>query len=296
MKQLSYIILLFTSFFLLSCSNSKDKEVDAYGNFEAVETTISAQSGGQIIHLNLEEGQTFAQPQLVGYVDTTILCLQLKKLKTSYAALQAQITSSKAQINALKLELDLIQKKKKRILYMFKNKASTPQDRDDILTAEQVASQKITAAEASLQSLVARLDEIQASEALLKEQINHCRIDIPEPALVLEKYVEPYEYVLPGQSLFRITNPKEMILRVYVSERQLPEVKLGQEVKVFFDDLSAQKQAQVTGRISWIGDQAIFTPKTVETKEERVNLVFPMKIIIRNDGRPKLGMPAQVKF
>ena len=278
------------------CACNQNSKYDAYGNFEAETVDISAESAGKILSLKLEEGDIFKHPQLVGWIDTTLLSIQKEKIRASHEALLANESALNAQLETLKSELELVLANKERIIYMFNKGAASAQKKDEILTSERITRQKIEGIKANFLQIKAKQLELYASENELEERINHCRIDIPEKAVILNKYFQAYEFVAPGQSLFSYTNPDYLDLKVYVSETQLSQIQLGQDVSIYFDSQNPDKPEQTTGKLIWISSEAIFTPKSVETKEERQNLVYPIKIRMENKWKAKIGMPARVRF
>ena len=289
MKKISIpIIALFT---LLSC-NSTDEKADGYGNFEATEVTVSSESNGKIIFLNMEEGQELEAQKQVGLIDT----LQMHFTKQELFAAKNTITSKSASVLSQKSVLDEQLKtarlEQKRIENMFAENAATKRQVDEINGKVSVILQQIKGVGSQNAPIINDLKSIDVQIEKINDQIKKSNITNPIQGVVLNKYAEPGEVTGFGKPLYKIADVSEMTLRVFVSETQLSQIKMGQEVTVKID--AAKEMKTYKGSISWIASQAEFTPKIIQTKEERVNLVYAVKVKVKNDGGLKIGMPAEM--
>lgn len=289
MKKISIpIIALFT---LLSC-NSTDEKADGYGNFEATEVTVSSESNGKIVFLNMEEGQELEAQKQVGLIDT----LQMHFTKQELFAAKNTITSKSASVLSQKSVLDEQLKtarlEQKRIENMFAENAATKRQVDEINGKVSVILQQIKGVGSQNAPIINDLKSIDVQIEKINDQIKKSNITNPIQGVVLNKYAEPGEVTGFGKPLYKIADVSEMTLRVFVSETQLSQIKMGQEVTVKIDAVKEMKTYK--GSISWIASQAEFTPKIIQTKEERVNLVYAVKVKVINDGGLKIGMPAEM--
>ena len=289
MKKISIpIIALFT---LLSC-NSTDEKADGYGNFEATEVTVSSESNGKIVFLNMEEGQELEAQKQVGLIDT----LQMHFTKQELFAAKNTITSKSASVLSQKSVLDEQLKtarlEQKRIENMFAENAATKRQVDEINGKVSVILQQIKGVGSQNAPIINDLKSIDVQIEKINDQIKKSNITNPIQGVVLNKYAEPGEVTGFGKPLYKIADVSEMTLRVFVSETQLSQIKMGQEVTVKID--AAKEMKTYKGSISWIAAQAEFTPKIIQTKEERVHLVYAVKVKVINDGGLKIGMPAEM--
>lgn len=275
---------------LISCKTNSN--ANGYGNFEAVETTISAEGNGKIIQFNLNEGDILKKGDLIGVIDTIPLALKKQQIEASKKSIIAQSNSILSQLEVLKAQLNTAKQSQKRIENMIADSAATPQQLDDI-------NGKITVLNKQMNSVLAQnkptLSQLKNTDAQLKEiedQLKKNHIINPINGTVLVKYVEPNEVISFGKPLYKIADLSTLQLRVYISETQLSEIKLGQKVKVTVDNGSTTKNYE--GTILWIASEAEFTPKIIQTKDERVNLVYAVKVDVKNDGGLKIGMPAEM--
>jgi len=277
-----------------ACSNDKDKP-DAYGSFEATEVTVSSLANGKIMAFSIEEGQGLDSNQVVGFVDTTDL--HLKKLQTIG---QKDATGSRkddlmAQIAVQEQNRDNILIEKKRVMNLLRDGAATQKQLDDINSSLNLIDKQI----ASIRSQFAGIDEQIGSTdqqiAQIRESIKNGVIVNPVKGTVLTKFAENHEVTTFGKPLYKIADLREMQLRVYVSGAQLPHIRLGDKVEVRFDR-DEKTNSKTDGVVSWISQTAEFTPKTIQTKEERVNLVYAVKVRVQNDGTLKIGMPGEIKL
>ncbi len=277
-----------------SCSNDKDKP-DAYGSFEATEITVSALANGKIMLFNIEEGQLLDSNQMIGFIDTTDL--HLKKLQTIG---QKEVTMSRredleSQIAVQEQNRDNILIEKKRVINLLKDGAATTKQLDDINSSLSMIEKQIASIKTQFGGVDNQVASTDQQIAQFRESIKNGRIVNPVKGTVLTKFAENNEVATYGKPLYKIADLREMLLRVYVSGSQLPNIRIGDRVEVRYDK-DEQTNAKTGGIVSWISQTAEFTPKTIQTKEERVNLVYAVKVRVQNDGALKIGMPGEIKL
>lgn len=285
---LSIILLAHT----LACTT--EEKADGYGNFESTEITVSSEANGKILFLEVEEGQVIESGAVVGLVDTLSLYLNKQQLLAAKETVSSKSGSVASQINVLEeqlknatLELDRVQK-------MFSEGAATQRQLDNSKSQVEVLKKQIKNVATQQLPITNEEKSIDARVAQIDQQIAQSGIKNPVEGTVLGKFAEAGEVVTFGKPLYKITDLEEMILRVYLSERQLPNIKIGQEVNVKIDNGDSMKEYK--GIISWVSSTAEFTPKIIQTKEERVNLVYAVRIKVKNTGELKIGMPAEMWF
>jgi len=311
MKPL-YFSFVALALLALSCQRSAPK-ADAYGNFEADELIVGAEASGKIIQFSVEEAQTLNAGTVVGRIDSTQLVLKIAQLKANIRAvaakspaIAAQLAVFEKQLNANKQQLATLQREKQRIENLLKKDAAVPKQLDDLnAQIEQVQRQmdvvneQRSASDANLNTqkngLLAEILPIQDQIAQMEDQIAKCKIVNPIEGTVLTKLAEAGEVTSFGKPLYKIANLQQIILRAYVAGDQLGSIKVGQEVKISIDGPD-NTMRDFTGKISWVSSKAEFTPKIIQTKDERVNLVYAIKILVPNDGTLKIGMPAEVHW
>jgi len=286
--------LIAISVLMFSCSGNNEKS-DAYGNFEATEIIISAETSGRIVRFDLEEGQELKAGQDVGLIDTTDLYLKTEQLRAQKKAVATRAPGVAAQIQVQLQQKANLETEKARIDKMFQDKAATRKQVDDIKGALDLVDRQIASIKTQQSGIVEEMEVVQKQIAVTREALEKCKIINPINGTVLVKYAETGELALPGKSLYKLADLSNMELRVYVSGDQLPAIKIGQKVQVLLDkDLKTNQS--LDGVVSWISQKAEFTPKIIQTKEERVNLVYAIKIKVPNDGRIKISMPGEVNF
>jgi HlyD family secretion protein len=288
MKHLFILTFLLS---LFSC-NSNDNKADGYGNFEATEVTISAEANGKLEYLNLEEGDIIEPNTLVGLVDTIQLHLSKQQLLASKATVYSKSENVLSQISVLQAQLKTVLTEQKRIQNMFSENAATKRQVDEIEGKIDVIKEQIKGVQTQNAPIINEIASLDVQIKKINDQIKNSKIVNPIKATVLAKYAEPNEITSFGKPLYKIANLSQMTLRVYISETQLPHVKLNQKVTVKIDSGTGMKS--YPGTISWISSVAEFTPKIIQTKEERVNLVYAVKVEVKNDGGLKIGMPAEM--
>jgi len=296
MKRITLIAA--AALFLASC-NRNQSEFDASGTFESEETIISSEASGTIKDFTVEEGQTLKEGDVVGYIDSTQLALRKKQLQAQISAALSRRPDISKQIASLQEQLKGAEREQTRVTNLLKADAATQKQLDDVNTQIDVIKKQIEALQSSLGITSGSIDKesvpLQIQIDQLNDQLNKCRIVNPVNGTVLVKYAEANEVAAPGKPLYKIADLSTVLLRAYVTGDQLSKIKLNQKVAVFVDS-GKDAYKQYDGSISWISDKAEFTPKTIQTKEERANLVYAVKIRVKNDGLLKLGMYGEVKL
>ena len=276
---------------LISCNKNNDR-ADGYGNFEATEVTISAEANGKIEYLKLEEGDILEPKTQVGLIDTTQLYFNKQQLIASKSTVYSKSANVLSQIKVLQEQLKTTLIEKKRIQNMFAENAATKRQVDEIDGKVSVIQEQIKSVQTQNAPIVNEVKSIDVQIEKINDQIQKSKIINPIKGTVLSKYSEPNEVTAFGKPLYKIADISEMTLRVYISETQLSQIKVGQNVTVKID--AEKEMKSFPGTISWIASSAEFTPKVVQTKEERVNLVYAVKVNVKNDGSLKIGMPAEM--
>lgn len=293
------LLLCFSSLLLLGSCKSDKASFDASGSFEAEEILISSEVNGTIKELTIEEGQTLKAGQYIGYIDSVQLYLKKKQLEAQIDAVLSKRPDVAVQLAALKEQLKTAEKEQKRISNLVKADAATTKQLDDINASIELIKKQTEAQRSSLDISSEGIGKETVPLGVQVEQVNDqlrkCRIINPINGTVLSKYANANETAVQGRPLYKIADLSTIILRAYITGDQLPRLKLNQQVTVHTDDGEGGfKQAQ--GRVSWISDKAEFTPKTIQTKDERANMVYAIKVTVKNDGSYKIGMYGELKF
>ena len=288
------LILLTTATIIASC-NKKSEKPDAFGNFEAIETLVSSETSGKIQWLSIDEGSAIKKNQTVGLIDTIMPTLQLNEIQAQGYRIKANIKSIDSQSEILKQQKENIAIDLKRIKNMINSGAATQKQLDDAIGGLKVIAKQIDANETQKAAIASELTVIRAKKLIVIEQLNRCKIKNPINGVVLEKYAEPGEITAAGKPLYKIADVENIILRAYVPGSMLHKVLKGQTCKVLIDK-GKKDNIEYEGKITWISNQAEFTPKIIQTKEERVSMVYAIKINVKNDGSIKIGMPGEVIF
>jgi HlyD family secretion protein len=298
---------------ILTACNRNENKFDATGTFEADEVIVSASANGKILSLNINEGSRIAKDSVVGLVDPTDLSLQKQQVQASIAALNEKTSDATPQIKMLQdqlkvqqTQLDNLLHEKARIENLLKEDAATKKQLDDInfqiesakkqmnVTQQQINMQRSNVATQN-RGILSEGKPLQKRAQQLQEQLDRTNIRNPVDGTVITKYAEAGEITSSGKPLYKIADLSTLNLRAYVTGDQLPQIKLGQQVTVFVDS-GEKNYRKLDGTITWVSDKAEFTPKTVQTKDERANLVYAMKVRVKNDGYLKMGMYGEVRF
>lgn len=278
------------AFTALSCSTH---EPDAYGNFEATEVTVSAEVGGRLLSFSLDEGQRIASDSVLGVIDTVPLILDRRQIEARRAAAAARAREAEAAIAALEVEHTIAQREQARTERLLRNAAATAQQADRAEREVRVTREQLAGARAAQRSAAQEVAALGAQLALIDDRISRSRIGSPIGGTVLARYVEPGEYVQPGQPLFKLASLDSLTLRAYVSGSQLGDLRLGQVVRVGVD--RADSIATLPGRVTWIASTAEFTPTPIQTREERADQVYAVKVAVPNPtGALRIGMPGEL--
>ena len=283
---------------LTACANTT-KEYDATGTFEATETTVFAEQSGALLIFGVSEGDKLVQGQEIGLVDTTQIWLKMKQLGAAKQVYQSQKPDMQKQIAATRQQLAKAQQEQRRYKELVADGAAPSKMLDDATSQVQVLQRQLDAQVSSLNTQLSTLNsqmaatDVQVSQ--LRDQLRRCHVVSPIGGTVLEKYVEQGEFVTTGKPLLKLADTEHMFIRAYVTSAQLQSVKVGQKVRVFADYGDGQKK-EYEGTVSWISSRSEFTPKTILTDNERADLVYAVKIAIKNDGYAKIGMYGEVKF
>jgi HlyD family secretion protein len=288
----TFLIISFM-FFFGACDNNKTKS-DAFGNFETEEVVISSETSGRIVMTAFKEGDKVTRGAVMAIADSINPVLQRLQLMAQKESVLAQKGGLYAQIDVSDQQIANIQKDRFRIKKMLADGAATPKQMDDIDGQIALAEKQKKAYSAQITAIAKNAVAVDAQIAVLNDRIGASVIKAPISGVVLEKYAETGELATPGKSLYKMANIDNLILRVYVSGPQLTQVQAGKQVRVIIDGNEGIKE--ITGTIEWISPEAEFTPKIIQTREERVKLVYAVKIIVPNDGSLKLGMPGEIKF
>ncbi|MFT7251369.1 MAG: HlyD family secretion protein [Flavobacterium sp.] len=287
------IILFLITLGFISC-NKDNNEADAYGNFEATEVTISSEANGKIEFLKAEEGNVIDKDIVVGQIDTIQLYLNKQQLTASINTIYSKSANVLSQRSVLNEQLKTTLIEQKRIKNMFDESAATKRQLDEVNGKVSVLQQQIKSVATQNAPIINEVHSIEVQIEKINDQLKKAKIINPIKGTVLAKYAEPNEITAFGKPLYKIADLSKMTLRVYFSETQLAFIKMGQEVTVSIDNNDGTKSYK--GIISWISSSAEFTPKVIQTKEERVNLVYAVKVMVKNDGSLKIGMPAEIKL
>ena len=283
---------------LMGC-NANRSGYDAEGYFESTEVTVSAESSGKILYFNAEEGADVEAGTLLGCIDTVQLYLTRMQLAKSAESVLKNRPDIAKQVQAMKEQLKTLEREKDRVARLLADGAATQKQMDDIESQIAVMEVQLDAQETALENSVSSLDAQSSSIGMQIAQIDDklakCRISSPVSGTVLTKYAEAGEFVAAGRPLFKVADLDRVYLRAYVTSAQLSEIKIGQQVKVY-SDYGKGYSKEYPGTVTWISSQSEFTPKNIQTDDERRNLVYAIKVAVGNDGLIKLGMYGGIVF
>lgn len=290
---------LYVTMAIIASSCHSKPDYDATGIFEATTVTVSAETNGKILSFDISEGDSVKAGQRVAIIDTTLLVLQYKQLQSRQSSTESSSPDIAAQAASLRSQIAHQQNECERIARLLADGAATQKQSDD--------------ADAALRTLRAQLDgllstlgknrssisdnavALQYQKEQIGEQIQKSRISAPITGTVLAKYAEAGEYASPGRPLFKVADLNDIYLRSYFTANQLADLKIGQKVTVIAD-FGGEEQFEYPGRITWIAQESEFTPKSIQTNDTRANLVYAVKIAVKNDGRLKLGQYGEVRL
>lgn len=312
MKRLFQFFVIGSLLVTAACNNGNSK-FDASGTFEANEVIVSSELAGRILSLNVEEGQTLSKDSVVGMVDAATISLQKEQVEANIQALSEKTADASPQVKLLENQLAVQQSQLNNLLHeqtriqnLLKQDAATGKQLDDIIAQVDVAKKNLAVTQQQInvqrnniatqnRSILSEGKPLQKRVAQLDDQLKRASIVNPVEGTVITKYAEAGEVTSAGKALYKVADLSTMTLRAYPTGSQLSTIKLGQTVKVMVDD-GDKKYKEFGGTITWIADKAEFTPKTIQTKDERANLVYAIKIKVKNDGYLKIGMYGEVKF
>jgi HlyD family secretion protein len=312
MRKLNFLPAAFLFTLIAGCGNG-DTAYDASGTFEADEVVVSSELSGKLLSFKVEEGQVIPRDSVIGIVDARNISLQQEQVEASIKALNEKTADVNPQVKLLQQQmavqesqLNNLLHEKARVENLLKADAATGKQLDDINAQIDVARKQlnVTQQQISVQrsnvstqnrGILSEADPLKKRVAQLKDQADRANIINPITGTVITKYAEEGEITAGGKALYKIANLSSLNLRAYISGVQLPQVKLGQTVKVLIDS-GAKRYKTYSGTITWVSDKAEFTPKTIQTKEERANLVYAIKVKVLNDGFLKIGMYGEVKL
>lgn len=279
-------------FFLVAC-NSGTPEYDATGTFEATDVVVSAEASGKILGLDVEEGTVLKAGQEAGIIDTVQLYLKKLQLEAGVKSVEGQRPDILKQVAATKEQIVQAQRERDRVANLLRVGAANQKQLDDAESLLKVLRKQLAAQNSTLQnsdqSLTWQSSSVGIQVAQVEDQLKKCHIVAPLTGTVLAKYAEAGELAAPGTPLFKIADMEQIYLRAYVTSEQLSEVKLGRKVTVYAD-YGKDVRTAYPGVVTWISDSSEFTPKTILTKDERANLVYAVKVAVKNDGMLKIGM------
>ena len=296
MKQV--ILLNFVLLFLAAC-NRGDGDFDATGTFEATEILVSSEANGKIMELNIEEGDHLDAGALIGYVDSTQLYLKKMQLSAGLRSVDIRKPDIRKQIAALEQQIATARTEQQRMENLVKAKAGNQKQVDDIVNNIKYLQKQLDAQYSTLNKTTggadAEAEGILYQIMQLDDQLQKSRIVNPQAGTVLVKYAEPGEVTAAGKPLYKIADTDLLYLRAYITSDQLSTLKQGQTVRVFAD-YGEDDRREYPGTITWISDKSEFTPKGIQTKDERANLVYAIKIAVKNDGYLKIGQYGETVF
>lgn len=297
MKALNYILAI-TLLIFSSCS-SDENEKDASGVFEATEVIVSAESSGKLLSFSIQEGDDLKKGKVIGQIDSVQLHLNKLQIIANQSAILSSRPDMKSQLNTIKTEIDKAEFEKKRVEKLLAGDVATQKQLDDINAQLEILYANLEAKKRALrintEAIDAQSDALEAQKDLVNDQIKRSSIKSPIDGNVLVKYAEEGELTGQGKPLFKVANLSNMILVAYVTSDQLGQISIGQEL-IVYAEFGAEESREYPGKITWISSKSEFTPKTIQTQDERANLVYAVKIAVPNDGMLKIGMYGGIKL
>ena len=294
MKRVIYILATIVA---VSCSNEAD--YDAQGTFEATEVVISAEGTGRILNFDIVEGEAIESNSTVGAIDSLQLHLQREQLKAQQVALLSSRPDKEKQVASLRSQIAKQRAELQRVENMLRDGAATTKQRDDIEAQIDILEGQLSATLSTIDNNTSTINEnaaaLEAQIAALDDRIAKCRISSAVDGTVLVKYAEEGEFTTVGKPLMKVANLEDIYLRAYFTSDQLSKVNLGYEVTVTAN-FGGDERYDYKGRVAWISAESEFTPKSIQTKDSRANLVYAVKIAVKNDGRLKIGLAGEVKL
>lgn len=290
---MKYRVIIFL-LLMAGCSINEEKS-DAYGVFETDAVIVTAEVQGKVLQLVAARGNQAKAGTLAALIDTTQIKLKLDQIEAQKAAVRAKRISVEAQIAVYEEQKWIMLTNKKRMEGMFHDGAATQKQLDDLNGEINITERQMASIKTQHTQIDSELKVLEAQRAVSLDQMQRCKVLSPISGSILETYIKQGELATPGKPLFKIANLDELSLKVYISGAQLPHLKIGQEVMVLVDKSETENQS-FQGKVTWISPEAEFTPKIIQTKEERVKLVYAVKISVKNNGTLKIGMPGEIRF
>ncbi len=294
-KQMKYNYLISILLILVFGCQNKIEKSDAFGNFETEAIIVSSESAGKILLFNVEKGEKVEPETISAVIDTIQIKLQLLQIDAKKAAVSSRKQSTQSQIEVFNEQKKNLEINKSRITKMKEDGAATQKQLDDINGQISVIDKQILSTKTQFTAISKEIEVLNVQAEMLTDQLKRCKINPPSKGIILETYAKLGELTAPGKPLYKIANLDELTLKVYVSGAQLSKIKIGQSVEVLIDKNETENQS-LSGVITWISSEAEFTPKIIQTQEERVKLVYAVKIAVENDGTLKIGMPGEINF
>lgn len=295
MKTIYYLLMLVL---FASCGNNKNK-FDATGAFEATEVIISSEANGRIMQFDVEEGNLLSAGTLIGYIDSTQLYLRKMQLMAGRKSIESRKPDIRKQIAAIEQQITTARIEQQRMENLVKAKSANQKQLDDITESIKLLQKQLAAQQSALLKTTSGADNDAESfdyqVMQLEDQLQKCSLFNPLTGTVLVKYAEANEVTAAGKPLYKIANMETLFLRAYITADQLSQLKMGQQVKVY-SDFGSDNRREYPGIITWVSDKSEFTPKGIQTKDERANLVYAVKISVKNDGYLKIGQYGEVVF
>jgi len=293
MKRIEIVAFVFI-LTAMSCAD-RNESADAYGNFEVDEMTISAQVAGELLSFDLNEGSKLEKGQIYGFIDTTNLYLSRMEVLANIQVINSQYQNITAQINVLEAEKKNLKREIERTKRLVESEAATRKQLDDLEGSLAVAEQRVKAIKAQNPVVFSQLEVARVKLSQIDDKVEKSILKSPANGIVLNKIANTHQLLAPGNPLFRMADLSVMIFRAYVSGSQLSEISLGEDITVLVDHHEKElKPYKAT--VSWISEESEFTPKIIQTREERVDMVYAVKLLVKNDGSLKIGMPGEVVF
>ncbi len=291
--------ILYLAAAMLAVSCGKEAEYDAQGIFEATEVTLSAEASGRILCFDAAEGEMLEAGAVVGAIDSLQLHLQRKQLIAQQSALLSSRPDKEKQVASLRQQIATQRKELQRVENMLRDGAATQKQHDDLAAQISILTNQLEATLSTLDINTATINEnvaaLEAQIAAIDDRIAKCNIVSHVGGTVLVKYAEAGELTAAGKPLMKVADLNNIYLRAYFTSDQLARLNLGDEVTVTAD-FGGDKRYDYTGRVAWISAESEFTPKSIQTRDSRANLVYAVKIAVKNDGRLKIGLTGEVKF
>lgn len=298
----AFLLYIGMALMLFSACSGNDGDYDASGSFEATEIIVSAEASGKIERLDIKEGQLLEKGEQVGLIDTTQLYLQKMNLLSNIKGVRSQQPNIAAQTASIKEQIAKLERERRRTQSLMEANAATQKQLDDINSQIDVLQKQLSASESTLQkssqNITAQSSALDIQIEQIEDRLQKSNITSPIKGTVLNKYAEQGELANMGTPLFKIADIDNMILRVYVTNDQISAIQLNDTVGVYVDASKENENnmKKYEGVVTWISDKSEFTPKTIQTKNERANLVYAMKVLVKNNGYLKIGMYGEVRF